>query len=336
MSYNKPFKTFEQQIQHLKDRHGLEINDDNFAKEALKNLSYYDLINGYKECFQDSNERYLPGYSIEYLYSFHEFDRDFQNILFKYSVYVETRFKNILAYRISMQYGVHADDYLNKKHYMQPQNKSQSNIFNQAMKRLKQITNKRYPDQPSHHYNNNHNHTPAWILFKNAYWSDCSDLYSFLKTEDKDYVVNELLSSKINNKYRKEIFSNSLFIVRKFRNKIAHPGKFMTFKVGSKKQISYSKIRPLFNNTFIKGSDFRKADIGRNAYAMILSIIMLLGDQYKIQTFLLELSQLIDITVNQNRNSEIWDIYSKFSGIPIDFIDRAIKYTKTQQMENRY
>ncbi|ETS92631.1 hypothetical protein HMPREF1497_2461, partial [Fusobacterium sp. CM21] len=51
MNYDKPFKTYDEQISHLKNVHSLQINDESFAKQALKSFSYYDLINGYKDIF---------------------------------------------------------------------------------------------------------------------------------------------------------------------------------------------------------------------------------------------------------------------------------------------
>ena len=42
--YDKPFKTINEQIQLLRDKHKLIINNDAFAQSALLNTSYYDHI----------------------------------------------------------------------------------------------------------------------------------------------------------------------------------------------------------------------------------------------------------------------------------------------------
>lgn len=49
--YDKPFKTYDEQIEYLKSIYKLEITNNKFAKYALSTFSYYDLINGYKELF---------------------------------------------------------------------------------------------------------------------------------------------------------------------------------------------------------------------------------------------------------------------------------------------
>ena len=47
MDLDKPFRTYDEQIDLLQDR-GLCITDREFANHALSTISYYDLINGYK------------------------------------------------------------------------------------------------------------------------------------------------------------------------------------------------------------------------------------------------------------------------------------------------
>ena len=50
-NYSKPFMTYEEQIDRLQSNYGLGIPDRDLAINLLKTISYYDLINGYKECF---------------------------------------------------------------------------------------------------------------------------------------------------------------------------------------------------------------------------------------------------------------------------------------------
>ena len=44
--YDKPYKTYEERIDHLINDYNLVITDRDFAEYALKTISYYDLING--------------------------------------------------------------------------------------------------------------------------------------------------------------------------------------------------------------------------------------------------------------------------------------------------
>lgn len=54
MAYDKPFKTYDEQITKLQNDYGLMINDIEFAKHALISISYYDLVNGYKSTLMEN------------------------------------------------------------------------------------------------------------------------------------------------------------------------------------------------------------------------------------------------------------------------------------------
>ena len=45
--YDKPFKTYDEQIEILISRN-INIPDPDFARMVLSSLSYYTIINGYK------------------------------------------------------------------------------------------------------------------------------------------------------------------------------------------------------------------------------------------------------------------------------------------------
>ena len=61
MDLDKPFRTYDEQIDLLQDR-GLCITDREFANHALSTISYYDLINGYKNIFM-KDDVFLPDIS---------------------------------------------------------------------------------------------------------------------------------------------------------------------------------------------------------------------------------------------------------------------------------
>ena len=57
--YDKPFKTYKEQIEILKNKYKLNIKNENFALELLSTISYYNLINGPKESFLRKILKYL-------------------------------------------------------------------------------------------------------------------------------------------------------------------------------------------------------------------------------------------------------------------------------------
>ncbi len=82
IKYNKPALNIEQQIELLKSR-GLIINDENFAKDILSNITYYRL-SAYMKFFQkyDLFSRNTTFEDIVYLYNF---DKDLKSLILKIS-----------------------------------------------------------------------------------------------------------------------------------------------------------------------------------------------------------------------------------------------------------
>lgn len=124
-SPDKPFKDFDEQIKILVKRN-IIIKDIPFAKHVLNTVSYYKLINGYKESLlvNDSNEEtFKDGITIEFLYDLHIFDITLQSILFKYILAIETSLKTKISYLIAKKYGVFERNYLSSQDYISSGNK---------------------------------------------------------------------------------------------------------------------------------------------------------------------------------------------------------------------
>ena len=51
INMSKPYLTYTQQIQKLKDEKGLIINDEVYAEQVLTDIGYFSLIGGYKNLF---------------------------------------------------------------------------------------------------------------------------------------------------------------------------------------------------------------------------------------------------------------------------------------------
>lgn len=96
----KNFTTYEEQIDLLISR-GINITSDNdktFAKEVLKKVGYYGLINGYKEPFIDRDnknfgEQYKAGTTLQEIYALYEFDRVLRETFMSFILKFETRIK---------------------------------------------------------------------------------------------------------------------------------------------------------------------------------------------------------------------------------------------------
>lgn len=327
LNYDKPFKTYDQQIDILKNKYKLNIPDYDFAIKALSSLSYYDLINGYQECFMEYGV-YKDGITLEYLYTFLHFDRGIQNILFKYSVYVETIFKTKMAYTLSKNFGEDVNLYLNKENFARSNDTDRYKKLKKTLNNIENAHSGQYVDHPTKHYLDNKNHIPPWILFKNVKFNDIIDLYTFLLETEKDEICNSMIPSKnleINKK--KKLLKSSITIVRKFRNKIAHNLKFVTYRCDKKDELIISDLKKIISNDLITWNDLKKFNRGKNdSYAMILSLTLLLNDQYLISQMFIELLRHISDFKKNSGEIKLFEEYCRITNLPENIADRFIKY----------
>ena len=322
-NYSKPFKTYEEQLKILKNRYKLNISDDKFALKLLKTVSYYDLINGSKECFFKENEEiFEEGVDINHLFSFKILDRNIQNILFKYSVYVENTFKTNLAYTLAKNYGIDIEKYLDENNFKIFSNLDRMDKRNKTLEIIKEA--QFLENNPTFHYKKNHNHIPPWILFKNVNFTDSIDLFTFFKRKDKLEIVKEYFEQDIQNNEADEmieLLKTTISIVRKFRNKIAHNAKVITYK--TENRITLRNLIPNIPSNFIYRTDYRN-NIGINdLFAMISSLILLLNNDVLALHLSQELRVVFDTT--NTLNALLIEKYKKVTNLPNDIEKRLDK-----------
>lgn len=323
--YDKPFLTYEEQVDYLHQNHNITILDRRNSIGILSTMSYYDLINGYKECFAEG-EIFTDGMTLEYLYLFHHFDKSFQSVLFKYSVYVEKIFKNALAYIISKNYGVDAEKYLDITNYTNCRNPYDENKLKETIRKIKYsyTCDKRYLKEPTKHYVLNRNHVPPWILFKNITFNNSIDLYRYLNGRDKTEVCEMLIPNDaftLNDK--KELLKNSLTVIRKYRNNIAHNLSFITFRTEYKildyKKFINTDYEVLVSDMYSLSSD--------TPYSMIIALMLLLNNNpHLVSEMFSSIYRVIYESKNKKEQDGFFDTFSMVSTIPTNIIDRYFEY----------
>ena len=94
----KPFQTYEEQIDNLITRKGLIINDVPRAIKSLENISYYALIDGYKDLFYNPDTRtYLPGTTFDDIHNLYNFDASLRDLIFSYNRIVEQSIRSLVS-----------------------------------------------------------------------------------------------------------------------------------------------------------------------------------------------------------------------------------------------
>lgn len=327
--YDKPFQSYAQMIEIMESRN-IIIDDKNFAETSLKNFSYYGLINGYKNTFlQDADtDNFRNGTRFEELYTLHIIDASLNSILFKYILYLEKALKSRISYHVSEKYGVYTDyhdlsglnanDYLCKKNY--------SNAYGRRLNILIELKNciTRTRNNPIMlHYLNNKNHIPAWILTTNISYGLAIEWYSILKNNDKTEICNSFIApGLLAENETKEFVKKSLDLTKEYRNKIAHGNR--TFSILNLPQLPKKQLLLLTYNT-ISEAEYN-AKMGQNdTLAVLLSIMIMLNDQYISTNFVAELNNVLLPYESISFNGKT---VFKLLGFPNDLFKRLEKFMK--------
>lgn len=311
IKYDKPFLTYEEQLNKFKtDYKIVSCNDKTLELNILKTMSYYELANGYKELYRN-NECY--NLTIPQIAEFIVFDKNFQNILSLYSIYIENTFKTKLAYIISKNKGLDVGDYLDIRKYKV--NSKRYKKFKSTIKNIQKVENSN--DNPTKFYKSNHNHVPAWILFKNVKFNDVIDLYSFLTKDEKLELINEYYSfrNNIDEDCKLETFKNMITIVRKFRNKIVHNQKIINIRL-EKTNLKYADLKLIDRFGLISCRDVIKSRGTNDIYSMVISLLNLLNENTLIESFCKSLINIL--TFDSKQVEKYFSIYN----YPYTLLDR--------------
>ncbi|MFA3798638.1 Abi family protein [Leptotrichia hongkongensis] len=302
----------EQQIEILKEK-GLIIKDTALGKQILQHFNFFDIIKVYKNLFIVNNV-FVKNTTIEKVFLFYHYDRGIQNILFKYSVYIERIFKNRLAEILSQEIGITKQEYLKIENYTVRNNNNL--ILNNTLKEIRDVEG--ISEHPS-------------ILLKKITFSTTINLYNFLNEKLKEKMI--YFNYKDNEKQQaKNLFRNSLYIIRRYRNEIAHSMDFINYR--AERYIIFRYLKKILNEygyiKLMNKNDYSKRQRGPNdIFSMMLSVILLLGNEFLRIEMLKELEMFIN-----KENKEKFKSYAEITNLPDNFLDRLQETLK--EKKNNY
>lgn len=318
--YDKPFKTIDELLELLESRNVI-VTDRDFARKCISDISYYSLINGYKDLYPiDKDDIFQVSVPFYEFYNFYRFDSLINNVIFKYIIFIEKSLKSKLSYIISKEYGVYTDlnDFinLNQNDYLCKYNYRNSRQTQSVIKKIKEEIS--YSKNESVvHYKKSHNHVPGWILINGIPFGLAIKWYEILKPNNKNYICNQFLSiSILTLEEKKEFLKKSFDILRKYRNNIAHGNKVFNNYIAE--ELPKKAVLTLSNN-LITNMDYKKG-IGRNdLFAVIIIICTLINKKMKIM-FLDEIIHTFSIF-----NDSVFSTgktLQEMLGLPSDFMNR--------------
>ena len=277
---DKQFKNLDEQIEIFKYK-GLEIDDEEYAKEVLLRENYF-FLTGYRHLFmqKDNNKFYIEGTKFEELYSLFLFDREFRNIIFKNLLIVENNAKSIFSYQLSKKYGYKENDYLKPANFdMSPEKSRQVNDLIKKMKRQVRVNG--YQHSATMHYLNNYGYIPLWVLVKVLSFGIISEFYSILKNDDK-IAISKIYNIDV------EDLTNYLSILANYRNVCAHED--ILYENKTQRSINNTVYHILLgiekeDGEFVKGKN--------DLFALIIILRQILSNE-DVKNLILELDRLIE------------------------------------------
>lgn len=300
----KTFKNLDEQIKILQGK-GLIISDENETKDILLRENYF-FISGYRLLFMESMTKklFLPGTTFEELYAMFQFDRHIRNIVFKNLLIIENNIKSIMAYNLSGKYGIHEDEYLNAKNFVNDRKrKKQIDDLLRKMKRQIRINGGQH--QATLHYLQKYGYVPLWIAVKVLSFGIVSELYQILKPEDQVSIAKDFHVDK-------EQLLVYFPILANFRNLCAHEDILFDHK--AQRDIEDTKYHelleiPKVNDEYIYGK--------RDLFAVVIILKQLLRKE-DFFLFMSEFEYEIQILADRLKVISVDKVLDRM-GFPINY-----------------
>ena len=101
----QPPMSVDEQIDNLKEL-GLQIDDENYAKSILNDISYFRLIKAYGLGLKNKNSAYDGTVTFEQIVDLYFFNANFRQILFAEIEQIEVNLRCRISNHFSCKYGV--------------------------------------------------------------------------------------------------------------------------------------------------------------------------------------------------------------------------------------
>lgn len=303
MSMPKIFLNYEQQIEKLKNEKNLLIEDEVYAKEILKQTSYYSLIGGYKDIFKNpTTKKYKDETRFEDIVELYYFDERLRQLFLRYLIKIENEVKSLVSYYFSEKNGESQKAYLDKANYNYTGKKNQRDID-----RLIKILEGYIIKPTDYHYINHaqrkYGNVPLWVLTNALTFGNISKMYMLLPQD---------IQVKISRNYpciNESQLVSILAVMVKFRNVCAHGERLFTYRTTD----SIPNL-PLHAKLGIPQQGIQYKNGKSDLFSVVIALRYLLSDVW-YKEFIKELKTLIDKYLKRNDSISEQELYEKM-GFP--------------------
>lgn len=311
----KPFMTYEQQLQKMKDKH-LTIADDAEATEFLRRHGYFSLVTGYKDLFKNPTTRnYHDGTTFQDIVALYQFDESLRELTLRHLLHIEQHIRSALSYAFCDIFGDGQTAYLDASNYDCGSRKKQQDISRMIQKYLQPLLTHQTDYPYIEHHKRVHQNVPLWVLVNALTFGTLSKMYSLSKPQIQSAISQEF--EAINERQLGQI----LQVLTVFRNVCAHGERLFSYRC-ARHEIPdlplHKKLKvPKKGSQYIYGK--------RDYFAVVLSFRYLLpGNEFL--AYKKHLSQLIERAVKHNRQISEAELL-KIMGLPTNW-KRITAYKK--------
>ena len=222
----QPPMTIDEQIENLKNI-GLIVENEEYAKKILNDISYFRLIKAYSLNLKSKNGKYCEKVTFEQIVELYLFNANFRQVIFPEIEKVEINVRCRIANYFAEQYGVlgylEADNFVNAEYH-----KMFLDDIEEEIRR-----NSKAPFVKNFHDNYEGGNLPIYALVEILSFGTLSKFYKNMKNQDKKAIAK---SFGVGYTY----FESWLESISYVRNICAHYGRLYNAKL-SKTPILYKE-----------------------------------------------------------------------------------------------
>lgn len=303
----KPFLTYVQQIQKLKDKN-LVIPDEPSAAAILHRYGYFALITGYKDLLKNrTTKRYLDGTTFDDIVTIYHFDEQLRELTFRYLLHIERHIRSSLSYSFCDLYGENQSAYLDKHKYDISSAFKEREVDKLIGKFLFPLIDRPTKYPYIEHHKTSHHNVPLWVLVGALTFGTLSKMYEYSQPQVKAAVSIEF--EGINEQQLKQL----LEVLTDFRNVCAHNERLFTHRC-AKHDIPdlplHQKLSiPKNGQEYIYGK--------RDYFSVVLAFRYLLPHE-DFLAFKRQLSKLLDHAAEQNSKIPMTNLFHMM-GMPTNW-----------------
>ena len=279
------------------------VDDEVYAKEILRQTSYYSLIGGYKDIFKNpTTKKYKDGTKFEDIVELYYFDESLRQLFLKYLIKVENEIKSQVSYYFTEKNGENQKEYLDTANYNYVGRKNQRDI-DRLIKILEGYVTKPTDYHYINHVQKKYGNVPLWVLMNALTFGNISKMYMLLPQD---------IQSKVSRNYsciNESQMISVLVVMVKFRNVCAHGERLFTYRTTD----SIPDL-PLHMKLKIAQKGTQYVNGKNDLFSVVIALRYMLSDGW-YKEFIKELKTLIDKYLKKHDSISEQELYERM-GFP--------------------